>query len=432
MKSRTSWYLAATAVSLGLAVGCGASEPATDGTPKPPGGGGSPASTGGTNGASGSGSPGSGGSGGGVLPSGGVGGGSTGSGGGGGSPAVTGGQPGSAGAAAGGSPAGGGSAGAGTGGGDPSAAGDTPPWRELMVTASKGEHRHSFSPKVADPMVTNNADTSGNTTAIVDTRATKLMGKLLISIGVGGGSAWSWASKRGYHSMGVDFYQCSLSYDTRNYNGDCRLEAFDGIDRSDQMVINYHDSIVGHVTEGIKYLHSMFPEEDWGYFLNQDQTLRLSDVAVTGFSHGAQSSARFARAYRMFRAVSRSGPRDNQCGNGNAGGMDYDPANPPFDPNCADEDISAWLDEESKTPVERLFGFVGKTDGQYGDIMFGMHRMGYVGQPVNISLPANNAGPFTTNRFYGDVGHSGFDDGSFDKALEYAFGIPPENSNPQF
>jgi len=30
------------------------------------------------------------------------------------------------------------------------------------------------------------------------------------------------------------------------------------------------------------------------------------------------------------------------------------------------------------------------------------------------------------------VGHSGFDDGTFDAALEHAFGIPPENSNPGF
>jgi len=177
----------------------------------------------------------------------------------------------------------------------------------------------------------------------------------------------------------------------------------------------------------------MAPEEDWGYFLNEAQTeVRWSDVAVTGFSHGAQSAARFARAYRMFRAVSRSGPRDNQCGNGNAGGMDYDPQNPPFDPACPDEDISAWLDEESKTPMERFFGFVGKEDGQYGDIMFGMERMNYVGMPINLSLPANQNGPYTSNRFYADVGHSGFDDGTFDAALEHAFGIPPENSNPGF
>ncbi len=313
-------------------------------------------------------------------------------------------------------------------------AGDTAPWRPLDVTAAKDVHRHSFTPKQADPLANDvTGQTGNNTTAIVDPRAPKMMGKLLISIGVGGASAWSWASKRGYHSMGVDFYQCDLSYETREYNGDCRLEAFDGIDRSAQMVVDYHDSIMGHITEGLKYLHSQFPEEDWGYFLNQEQTeTRWSDVAITGFSHGAQSAARFARAYRLFRAVSRSGPRDNGCGNGDAGGMEYDPLNPPFDPNCPLEDISAWLDEESKTPVERLFGFTGKDDGQYGDIMFSMEHMKYVGQPLNISLPENSKGPYTTNRFYGNVGHNGFDDGSFDAALEYAFGIPAENSNPAF
>jgi hypothetical protein len=409
--------LALATLALGSLCACGASEP--EPAPGPGPGGNGSVTTGGTPGAGGS-NPQGGGSGGAGNVQGGAGGmGNPG-----------GGQTagGSAGATAGGS-AGSDSGGTGGSGVD---AGDTPPWRPLNVTAAKEEHRHSVAPNVADPMASNaTGDTGGVTTFIVDPRAPKMMGKLLISLGVGGGSAWSWASKRGFHSMGVDFYQCDLNYETREHNGDCRLEAFDGMDRTPQMVVDYHDSIVGHVTEGLKYLHQMAPEEDWGYFLNEAQTeVRWSDVAVTGFSHGAQSAARFARAYRMFRAVSRSGPRDNQCGEGNAGGMDYDPANPPFDPACPDDDISAWLDEESKTPVERLFGFVGKEDGQYGDIMFGMERMKYVGMPLNISKNPNP--PFNTNRFYGDVGHSGFDDGSFDAALEYAFGIPPENSNPAF
>jgi hypothetical protein len=154
-------------------------------------------------------------------------------------------------------------------------------------------------------------------------------------------------------------------------------------------------------------------------------TVRLSDVGVTGYSHGAQSSARWARAHRMYRAVSRSGPRDNQCGVGQApGGADYDPANPPWNAGCTD--ISAWLNEPTMTPVERLFGIVGKTDGQYGDIMYSMEIMQYVGQPVNIST-TQPPYPGDSHRFYADDGHSGFDGEEYWPALGVAWGVPPEN-----
>jgi hypothetical protein len=184
-------------------------------------------------------------------------------------------------------------------------------------------------------------------------------------------------------------------------------------------------------------LHQMYPGEDWGYFLNQDGTVRWSDVGFTGFSHGAQSAARFARHLRVYRAVSQSGPRDNGCGKGQATG-DFDPNNLPWRPvgptcdatHCCVDRIYSWLDEPSATPIDRYYGFTGKNDGQYGDIMFSMDRMGYLGDFVNVHTATAPYGG--SHRFYGNTGHNGFPNGFPIAAINIAFGVPPENANPTF
>jgi hypothetical protein len=135
---------------------------------------------------------------------------------------------------------------------------------------------------------------------------------------------------------------------------------------------------------------------------------------------------RFAKAVRLFRAVSRSGPRDNGCGNG-ASNTTFDPNNPPWDENCPIERISSWLDEESATPIERMFGLTGAQDTQFGDIMFSMERMNFVGEFVNLE---NAQPPFNSNRFYSlNYGHGTFQEDRFTDALNYAFGVPEENWN---
>lgn len=302
----------------------------------------------------------------------------------------------------------GGSAGSGAGGLDP---GDTPPVKPLNITADKDEHVHNI----------------GGRPFAVDNRAPKMMGKLIIELGVDSGGIYQFGLKRGFHVYGADIEHCEITLDKgREHNGDCRMETFDGKDESPDINVSPENSVVGKLTAGLKQLQADFPEEDWGYFLTAEGTVRWSDVGVTGVSHGAQSAARWARAVRMYRAVSRSGPRDNGCGDGKLhSGEDYNPLMPPYDANCPPEKISAWLDEESKTPLDRFFGFVGNMDGQYGDIMFSMERMKYSGTPVNLS---NATAPYGgSHRFYANDGHSGFDDQKYWPALGIAWGVPPQN-----
>jgi hypothetical protein len=339
----------------------------------------------------------------------------------GGTPAAGGGLIPNAGSAAGGSPTAG-SAGASPGGGSGNVAGggsgsggidpgDSPPVRPLSITAAKEEHVHNI----------------GGRPFAVDNRAPKMMGKLIIELGVDSGGIYEFGLKRGFHVYGADIEHCEITLDQgREHNGDCRMETFDGMDESPDIDVSPANSVVGKLTAGLQQLQAEFPEEDWGYFLTAEGTVRWSDVGVTGVSHGAQSAARWARAVRMYRAVSRSGPRDNACGDGKLhSGEDFDPQLPPYDPNCAPEDISAWLDEVSQTPLDRFFGFVGNMDGQYGDILFSMEYMKYSGTPVNISTVAAPYGG--SHRFYANDGHSSFDDQKYWPALAIAWGVPPEN-----
>ena len=314
----------------------------------------------------------------------------------------------------------GGSAGAGGGGGGGVGAGaggsagssssvdgcGTPAARAMNFQAAAGLHSHMV-----------NGHSAG-----VYGGVPKLMGKLIVQLD---DSLYAFGLKRGFHVLGVNLPICPINYSSREHNGDCRLEVFDGVDRVADFAVTPAESVTGQVTKSLHDLQAVYPEEDWEFFLNPDGSVRWADVGFTGHSHRAQSATRFAVAVCAYRAVARSGPRDNNCGTGVAQ-ADFDPQNPPYDPNCPVAKISSWLDESPKTPIERFFGFVGKMDPEYGDIQFTMERMELVGKPVNVSTAKAPYGG--THRFYADAGHDGFDSAPYYDALNIAWGVPPENA----
>jgi hypothetical protein len=293
---------------------------------------------------------------------------------------------------------------AGTGGAgtDPNASGDTPPLRPLNITAFPDRYNHM----------------AGGRPFAMDNRAPMMMGKLIIDLGVDSAGIYNFAVNRGFHVYGGSIFHCDINYTTREHNGDCRLETVDGQDHDPSANVSYADSLSGKLAAGLAQLHQEFPEEDWGYFLNADGTVRWSDVGITGYSHGAQTAVRVGMAMRVYRAVARSGPRDNECGRNDM--------TPPYDVNCDPKFISAWLDEEPKTPLDRFFAFVGLTDGQRGDDQFTMERIGFIGKPVDINTVAY---PYEgSHRFLASgEGHSGFDDKKYWPALGIAWGVPQAN-----
>lgn len=302
--------------------------------------------------------------------------------------------------------------------------GDTPPWRPLSVTAPAGTKPLSHT-------------INGNSVGL-DPRA-KPLGKLVIDLGVTSGGYQPWLGKRGFHVMGVSFPMCNNINDWdlgRDYDGDCRLNTFDGATHGTQSAVAKADSIASKVQAGLTLLQAQYPAEDWGYFLNQDGSVRWSDVAFTGMSHGASTAAVIGTAVRLYRVVSRSGPRDNTCGIAGGKAMgDFSRATPPWDPACMDKEIASWLDAKPATPVARFYAFVGMQDVEYGDIMFALERLHYPGDPVRWDMTGTNL--TSTTRYYADAGHLDFLSAAnvpanTDDAMNIAFGVPTENQHPTF
>jgi hypothetical protein len=308
--------------------------------------------------------------------------------------------------------------------------GDRAPRCALNVTAPPGQHVHQiFSANVG-----------------LDNRAATMAGKLVVELGVDIGNYDPWLGKRGFHVFGVSVYHCAHEGQTmpygRDYPTNCRLTVLDGQPRGGpendaNAAVTADNNVMAKIKKGLAMLQQQFPDEGWGYFLNDDGSVRWSDVGFTGFAYGGTNAAVYGHALRAYRIVSRSAPRDNTCGLGPARAIapgvlplsDFDPLDPPYKTPCDDSSVASWLDMPSQTPIERYFAFTGKADSQYGDHMFAMERMHYVGTPVNISTATPPYGG--SHRFYADVGHTSFDPQSqpqFTDAINIAFGVLAENA----
>lgn len=314
----------------------------------------------------------------------------------------------------------GGAATAGTGTGGSAGAGDPldiPPTHTLNVQAAKGEHIHK---------ATNIPGMPNGMPAALDNSVPKVMGKLIVDVEVDGGGTYNYGLKHGFHVIGPSMFHCAIAEAQntytekgRDFNGNCRLETFDGVDHdtstaTGHAMVDAANSITGKLKTALAQLQTMYPEEDWGYFLAADGSIRWSDVGLTGYSHGASSSVRWAKKVRAWRVVARSGPRDNICGQLYKG------------KTCAEDVISAWLDEESMTPLDRIYGLTGTTDSEYGDIIFAMERMKFIGAPVDIK---SVAAPYdNSHRLIAQgEGHLDFNDKAYWPVMDVIWGTDAAN-----
>jgi hypothetical protein len=253
-----------------------------------------------------------------------------------------------------------------------------------------------------------------------------MVGKLIVNVEVDQGGMYAYGLKHGFHVLGPGMFHCGIAQtqgdytkEGRDFNGNCRLETFDGMDHdtgtgAGHAMVTPANSISGRVKAALASLQQTYPEEDWGYFLAADGSVRWSDVGFTGYSHGASSSARWGMQVRLWRVVARSGPRDNICGILYSG------------KTCMEDVISSWLDETGKTPLDRVYGLAGTTDSEYGDIIFAMQRMKYIGEPTDINAIA---APYSgSHRLIakGD-GHSDFNDKKYWPVMDVVWATPKAN-----
>jgi hypothetical protein len=336
---------------------------------------------------------------------------------------VTGGRVASGGGNAGSAGSTAGTAGAGTGGGAGAAgaSGDPASPRPLDVTAEKARHQHTFRAKDADPAVSFNDNTQ---VAVVDNRAATLMGKLVLPFGGLGTNVGTldaggeFCARRGFHVLGIAAFQ---DYDILSFGaeffGNARRQVFEGKEYTREgafanISMTPADGVAQRTQKALQYLHAEFPDEDWGYYLQSDGSVRWSDVIFTGFSHGGSNAARFAMLVRASRVVSLSAPRENQC-------VRSDPA------NCGGV-VATWLGETPATPRDRFFALSGRTDDQHLQHLFAMEKLGYAGSPTSIDGAAAPYGG--SHRLITDAGHTDFcKETRFASACNYLFGVPAEN-----
>jgi dienelactone hydrolase len=290
------------------------------------------------------------------------------------------------------------------------------------VTAPKMKVTHTFMAKDADPGVTLN---NSSEVATVDPSSPKMVGKLVLPFGGLGtnngitGPAGDFLVKRGFHVLGVAAFQTyDLATHDPDFYGDARRTVFEGKNythKNEFANLNFtpSDGVAMRVQKALQYLQKMAPAEDWGYFLNTDGSVRWSDVAFTGQSHGASNSPRFAKLVRAWRSVSFAGPRENECLSTNT-------------PTCEGVVTATWLTDPSATPLDRFYGVTGTQDEQHPQHLFAYYKAQYPGEPVPFTVgpPYNNS-----HRIVIPGGpHAWFCDENAYKALcNYLFSVPVED-----
>jgi hypothetical protein len=336
---------------------------------------------------------------------------------------------GTAGAAGGGTATGAGGAGgtgtpAGAGGaaGTSTATGDTPAWRAMMPSDNM-RHNVRFTAQAADPDNAANMDPASHpgNNQIAEVDSTKPLKKKLCVVlpGIGNGPGQGigdWAAGQGYHVFQVAYANAIDMAPNGDTNpdtpGNTRMNQFDGGGRMPSNAnTKRYDSIEGRLIKGIAYLVQHDPGADWGWFLNQDGTMRWSDGCFIGYSYGATHTAVIGRFVRLGLGVSVSGPQSEGHPDAN------------------------WLKMTSATPVERMWAMWGSLDepapganGYNSHYTVTTMLLGYLGDVVHTTVGGMLGTPplMGSHRISVDgQGHTEFCAGNPPLYCNLMFSLPP-------
>ncbi|MDB6006881.1 MAG: hypothetical protein JWR15_3868, partial [Prosthecobacter sp.] len=137
--------------------------------------------------------------------------------------------------------------------------------------------------------------------ASVDT-SVKLQGKLVIWLMGHNAQLFERLNSYGLHAIQPHYANKwfgiipSDKRDSGKVLGDIRLEATTGEDHSDLVSIPQPDGMMERSFQFVKWLAKEKPAGKWEQFISEDgKGLRWDKVIVSGASHGATTSARFAK-----------------------------------------------------------------------------------------------------------------------------------------
>lgn len=234
--------------------------------------------------------------------------------------------------------------------------------------------------------------------ASVDTRV-KPQGKLVIWLMGYNGELFNRLNSYGLHAIQVSYANGWFSKfgnkspgDDGMLLGNIRLEAATGEDFSPLVDIPKPDGMMERAFQFVKHLAKTNPQGGWDYFIADDKKgLRWDRVIISGASHGATTSARFAKHVKVDRVVMFCGPRDQD---------------------------EKWQGLPSATPENRYFGFSHVLDGGWtGDHycrsweLIGLQKFGPIVDVDKMSSPYGNTRRLITaadvkgdaNRAHGSV-----------------------------
>lgn len=263
--------------------------------------------------------------------------------------------------------------------------------------------------------------------ASVDTRV-KPQGRLMIWLMGANGSLFERVNGYGIHAIRVHYangwfgkFGKEPAPPDDKFLGKIRLEAATGEDASDVVEIPKPDGMMERSFQFVKWLAKENPQGRWEFFLTPDgKGLRWDLVTIAGSSHGATTSARFAKQVKVDRVVMFCGPRDQ---------------------------YETWQALPSATPPNRYFGFSHVLDGGWSGghycrswEMIGLNQFGPIVNVDSVAAPFGNSRRLITNadvksdekRAHGSVtpGNSAVKDGSgkfiHEEVWRYLFNHPAE------
>lgn len=265
----------------------------------------------------------------------------------------------------------------------------TPKRYELSARASVIDSRAKAYPEI-EFVFEKGGKPADSQNASVDTRV-KPAGKLVIWLMGPSPGLFERVNSYGIHAIRVHYangwfgkFGKEPAPADDKFLGKIRLEAATGENVSDVVEIAKPDSIHGRAVTFVKWLAKENPQGKWETFLTPDKNdLRWEKVILSGASHGATTSARFAKHQRVDRVVMFCGPRDQ---------------------------YETWQGLPSATPANRFFGFSHTLDGGWvGDHycrsweLLGLREFGPIVDVDNTPAPFGNTRRLTTSA---DVGNN--------------------------
>ena len=258
-----------------------------------------------------------------------------------------------------------------------------PKVHDLSVRASVVDPRVQAHPEV-DFLLEKDGKPADTERASVDTRV-PARGKLVIWLMSYNGALFERLNSYGLHAIQVSYangWFAKLNKEPAPADeqllGNIRLEALTGINASEAIDIPKPDSMMERAYQLVKWLAKTDPQGRWEYFLTADaNALDWEKVIISGASHGATSSARFAIQQKVDRCVMFCGPRDQ---------------------------YESWQGLPSATPANRFFGYSHVLDGGWsGDhyprswIMLGLNKFGPIVNTDEAKPPYGNSRRLITN-----------------------------------